>query len=131
MYTLIMRVEKPIGLSGWIIFPIIGFFLSAIVTVFDLFYSISLFGNYGGIMGLYVLCNLILLIFIVGSLVMIFKKSIHAPKFAIITYISYVIVAAYLFAIGIEDTYITMLIGTIIWIWYFSVSERVKNTFVN
>lgn len=125
-----MPEEKLKGIGGWLIFPIIGLFLSILILLYDLL-STNVLYEFNFYIGLLSFLDIILLIWVVMALVSIFNKKKYAPQIIISLYIANImlqIVIAFL----IEDFggIIVPIIAGAIWIPYFIVSERVKNTFV-
>jgi len=115
--------EKKIeGIGGWLIIPIIGFFLTIALQLVDFLDSWIYY--YLEDVVIYMAGNLFLIAFATVALIMIFLKKKEAKTWAIVTLsisaLSNLVYASYIGAIA-----------GFIWIMYFLKSERVKNTFVN
>lgn len=122
------------GIGGWLIIPTIGLFLGAFVWValFLLYSIIILLGESDLLAISYFLVSLIMSFLTIYSLVLEFGRKKEFPKWITITYISGFLATIILSLVDgdFSDVYGSTL-GTIIWVWYFYVSVRVKNTFVN
>lgn len=122
------------GIGGWLIIPTIGLFLGAFVWValFLLYGIIILLGESDLLAISYFLVSLIMSFLTIYSLVLEFGRKKEFPKWITITYISGFLATIILSLVDgdFSDVYGSTL-GTIIWVWYFYVSVRVKNTFVN
>src|SRR3989344_2761988 len=122
-----MKNKRIYGLGGWLIIPIIDFFLSGALFLYDLIFSFFEVANYGEYMVMAIFGDLILLTLIAGSLTLIFRKSRYAPRFVILTYLAILLVDFIFFYFELYSIIIIIfsVIWVIIWIWYFSVSRRV------
>jgi len=118
--------EKLRGLGGWLILPIIGLCGSLIVFLYDFSLTFETSFDYLS------LWDLALIVLIIICLIAIFNKKEYAPKLMISFYIA-LILNGLLAAILLEDytSLVQSSIASLIWISYFNVSERVKNTLVN
>tara|TARA_B100001971_G_C18099082_1_gene487796 strand:- start:581 stop:961 length:381 start_codon:yes stop_codon:yes gene_type:complete len=125
-----MAKEELKGIGGWLILPIIGLFISIPVLLYDLLSSNVLY-EFNFYIGLLSFLDIILLIWITIGLFSIFDKKKYAPQIMISFYIANIMIQLVL-AFLIEDLsgLIYSIIGGAIWIPYFIVSKRVKNTFV-
>lgn len=131
------EVKKgPKGIGGWLILPTIGFFLFAVLYSFSGVGGIlmMLFSPEGTKPSFWItyLLALVLGIFAILLLVKEFKKKKQFPKWAII-YIWMNFIISFVLVIMDKGTYGISFWGlfwAVIWSWYFSVSKRVKNTFV-
>jgi hypothetical protein len=135
------------GIGGWLILPAIGLIIVPIIGAISLFTGLNTYqdvarAGYGGVYALELIVLLGLLVFTIYAAVQFFGKEKNAPK--IIIALCYVDIIASLVIPGIE-----LLVGAkefaaesgrglfrdiviaAIWIHYFSVSRRVKATFVN
>lgn len=126
-----MAKEQSKGIGGWLIFPIIGLFLSLIIIIYDLIIVNVSFSFW--FIGVFLSClYLIILIFILISLLSIFSKKKFVPKLMICFYVTNVLIHLIIAFIVQDFSRISPLtVGGIIWSIYFIRSERVKNTFVN
>lgn len=122
--------KKLVGINGWLILPIIHLFYYAFITLIDLGLSISELKT-DGIFYSIMLIDLALLGLYVCTLVFAFMKKRIAPILFISSYSAnfFVVLLATIFT---EETYTLFgaIIGATIWIWYFAISKRVKNTFI-
>jgi len=125
------KENKIEGIGGWLIIPIIGFFITIIINflaVINLFLSYSFTDAVNS-----VLLYLILITFSIIALNMIWKKRKDAKFWCIVALSFYGIInLATSFLNGDGSPYILGgMVGTILWITYFIKSKRVKNTFIN
>ena len=108
--------KGPKGLGGWLILPIIGMFLSILIISFEILsYTDDL---------LVVILDLAIILLTAYTLYLIFNKKKKAKTWTIITFVIYL-------ALNVMNYQFPYVIGNFIWIVYFLVSKRVKNTFVN
>ncbi len=127
-------MKKPKGIGGWLILPTIGLFIAAIVWVFVFIISGLFFLS--GEAEVYDLMMLLMAPVLAGlsifSLFLEFKKKKEFPKWIIVT-LWVGVVSTILLSIvdGDYSDNFSVITGSIIWTWYFSVSKRVKNTFIN
>ena len=142
-----------VGIGGWLILPAIGFVLGPIIGVVNLVVALALSSDraragYGGIYALELLVLLALLAFLTYTATRFFDKKSDAPVNCVALLIlslvaSYMLLIIQLGAgaevLALESMgqffgwigYLGGIIGAVIWIEYFNVSERVKATFVN
>lgn len=155
------KKKGPSGIGGWLILPLIGLIISLIKTAFVLLNQTIPFINSGvidklsdpshpkysplwNILSNYELIgNLIFVIFPVVLLIQMFAKSKLFPKLMIALYSTSLIylLGGYFFYTQLptaQDLHnkatvdiIKSLIAALIWIPYFRMSVRVKNTFVH
>lgn len=134
------------GIGGWLIFPIIGLFLSPFIAFVKLLGDLFLIDSYFVWMPhllFDILSNLMYIIFPIILLVLMFRISRKFPEAMIYFYVLSIIlnigeallvsampvVVAHDRAVA-NITAIAMIISSLIWISYFMRSIRVKNTFV-
>lgn len=144
--------SAPSGLGGWLILPIIGLFLTPLVVVYHMTTSLlpafapevwsQITPALKAFLIAEVVANVAVIALSVLCLVLMFRKSRRLPAtiialylFGLVIVIADSIVANALFDIeigpdGMRDI-ARSVIGCAIWIPYFRVSKRVKNTFVN
>ena len=138
---------RLVGIGGWLVLPAIGLILAPIIEVVSLIIAIGLFedvsdAGYGGIFLFNIIVEFGLLILIVYAAICFFGKKAITPTVMITLYVVQVIASgvclvlalmaeAESFAIEDGKALFRGLIGAAIWIPYFSVSKRVKATFVN
>ncbi len=135
------------GIAGWLILPAIGLVLSILISLAVLAASAAAFADmadrgYRGYFLLSVCVQVIMFVFILVATARFFGKKRSAPATMIALMVANIIfslvltVAAFStqeedFAIAEIRGLLTSLIAGAIWIPYFSVSKRVKATFVN
>jgi len=117
-----MDKNKPKGIGGWMILPIIGLFITVISSVIGLldtllYYELASAYYYIFVDSLFLTTSALTLFFI-------FKKDKLGKKIAVIHYGLALFFALFLF-------YVPSIVGALIWLSYFSLSKRVKNTLVN
>lgn len=156
--TAVTYHEVPTRLGGWLLLPIIGAFLSILRIVYHLLTqsyfdktvwmlntdegSGSYLPGFGPVLIFELCINITLVFYLVLILVLVIKYNRFVPKLFIIYYIAY-------FFITIADDFMAMavlhdktvlnifndvfrrLVACAIWIPYFIVSKRVKETFIN
>ena len=124
------KEEKVEGIGGWMILPIIGLFISIPVLLYDIIstvanYQISLFT------GIVIFIELLFVIFIIIALVSIFNKKRYVPQLMVAFYIANFVFQAVVSFLADDYTGLgSAFIMWAIWIPFFLISERVKNTFV-
>ena len=127
------KTKKNISIRGWLILPTIGLFLSAIYGILGFVVGgLSLYLEDSGIYELMIFLSSGIIAFLaIYSLILEFKKREKFPKFVIASYWIGLILTIILSSFDNDYSNIfATTIGAIIWTWYFSVSKRVKNTFV-
>ena len=117
------------GIGGWLILPFIHLFVYIIIVLIDLVSISEVLQE----LVLFVLSiDLILLGMYIVTLIFAFQKKRIAKNLFIASYSANIIVALILaFGFGATENLASSILGGVLWVWYFSVSERVKNTFVN
>jgi Protein of unknown function (DUF2569) len=137
-----------VGIGGWLMFPAIGLVLSCILSIIGFITCIAMFqgvadAGFGGYFALNVFLvqpGLIIFLFVAAFMFFGKKKSTPAVMIAlmatgIVVSLVLMIIAigmeAEVFAIGEGKDLVRGIIGAAIWIPYFTVSKRVKATFVN
>lgn len=125
-----MPKERIKGIGGWLILPIIGLFVSIPILLYDLLSTNALY-EFDFYIGLLSFLDIILLIWIIIALFSIFNKKKYTVQIMVSFYIANIIIQLVI-AFLIEDFsgLISPIIGGAIWIPYFILSKRVKNTFV-
>ena len=138
-------VPIPESLGGWLILPAIGLVLGCIMSLVGIVASLGLSANlpsrYQGIFALSLIFDIGLTIFLVYAAVRFFGKRRNAPATMIALLIVQLVVNALLLAISLGSNaepfavaagvqLLRSIIPALIWIPYFSVSQRVKRTFV-
>lgn len=136
--------EVP-AIGGWLILPAIGLVLGIIIGVVGLIIALSLVDSlpsrYHGIFALSLFVEFAILVAVVYAATRFFGKRRNTPATMITLYISVIVVHLLLlivelaanaepFAIETGKVLIRNVIGAAIWIPYFRVSKRVKETFV-
>ena len=127
------KKKKIEGISGWLILPTIGLFISAFMWVFSIFAWIFLliFDEFSLYNLTFLIISIVLAFLVIYSLVLEFKKKKEFPQWVTITLLAGVISTLILSIFdGEYADLVTSVISAGIWITYFSVSKRVKNTFV-
>lgn len=136
----------PKGIGGWLIFVIISYTLSilnlsrgSVFLIPELFNSETGMPLYQLVIGLEIMMNLGLLVYVIFITVMLFRTDRNYPKFASVFYIINVginVVDAFLVSMLIGSFHGPSivpigqaLLGGLIWFNYFRVSVRVKNTY--
>ncbi|MEL7148580.1 MAG: DUF2569 domain-containing protein, partial [Bacteroidota bacterium] len=149
--------DRPREIGGWMILPLIGLVVSPFVIIFELFsedfFNQNTFdqlqNGYGSMVLLIfgeVFTNALLLVFTVLVLIQFFQRRTSLPmlitclfvaRFAILTIDSILAFSLYpeLYNDADFDQTVKEIIRAVvagaIWIPYFNMSQRVKNTFVN
>jgi len=125
-----MPKQKLKGIGGWLIFPIIGLFISIPILLYDLL-STNVLYEFSFYIGLLSFLDIILLVLVVVALFSIFNRKKYAPQIMISFYIANIMIQLVIaFLIQDGGGLLYPIIGGAIWIPYFIVSKRVKNTFV-
>lgn len=122
------KKDKLKGIKGWLILPVIHMFYYIVVYLYDL--SEYPWGLDGNILWELVLIDVIGIALVIVTLTLAFKEKRPAKNFFIVSYIFVIVVNIFTFMITSDESLLSGSFGAIIWIWYFSVSKRVKNTFV-
>lgn len=128
-----IKEEVPKGIGGWLIIPMIIFFMTALYFGFITLFIIGsvFYGNFPKVSLFQDLAFISIFFIIAYSLFLEFKKKKSFPKWAIIS--SWIITILVFLSVGKIISFISIFIGlswTIIWTIYFIRSKRVKNTFV-
>ncbi|MBD3342378.1 MAG: DUF2569 family protein [Candidatus Lokiarchaeota archaeon] len=135
------------GIGGWLVLPAIGLIVMPIVGFGALIMSFSLFpevvaAGYGDMYAMELVANAGLLVFAIYAATWFFKKKSNAPSviirflwfsigLSILLLIIEILAKADEFAAETALQLFRDIIAAVIWIPYFSVSKRVKATFVN
>ena len=109
---------------GLLILAIIGFIISGAIVLYDLLFAFSGIGFYYGYMTMAIFLDLIFLTLIVGSLILILKKSRYASIFAIIAHVVFII-----WNLLMIEMFLSIFFS-VLWIIYFSNSKTLKKIFV-
>ncbi len=135
----------PRGIGGWLILPAIGLILGIIGSLIGIVVTVALLpdipSRYQGAFVLNLAVDAGLTIFVIYGAVRFFGKRRNAPGVMIALMITQIVASLLLLgvSIGAEVQPLAMeqakalvggIIGAIIWIPYFSVSKRVKRTFI-
>ena len=124
--------KKIEGIGGWLILPTIGLFLAAFIWVISIFlWAFLTFIEFTLYNSTFFIISVILSFLTIYTLILEFKKKKEFVKWVFITLVSGIIATLILSIFdGNYFDLITSIISAGLWIWYFSVSVRVKNTFV-
>ena len=136
----------PNRIGGWLILPGIGLAFGCVIGVVNLAHSLSLMtdvlaAGYSGMFFRAVVVDVLLLAFTIFATVRFLGRKRNAPRVVIALFATGVIVdSLLLLAAQLEGQSLDLDVGTAfargaliacVWIVYFSVSKRVKATFVN
>ena len=118
------------GIAGWLILPFIHMVFYIGYIIYDLLVNVPQVPQNYTLP--FIVIDIILWILFATTLIIGFMKKRLAKILFIISYLSNIILAIVVgYIISDYTGLVQPLIAGIVWIWYFSVSERVKNTFVN
>ncbi len=125
--------KVPKGIGGWLILPTIGFFIGILIYLFLATASalVIILGESDSWTIIYLIFSVINLPLFGYVIYLEFSKKKQFPTWAIIL-MWFGVVASIVFSIK-EDTYgmiVSDFFMALVWTGYFTVSERVKNTFV-
>jgi hypothetical protein len=156
--TAVTYHEVPVTIGGWLLLPVIGAFLSILFILYHLLTqsyfdktvwmlrtdesSDSYLPGFGPVLVFELCLNIALMFYLILILVLVLKYNRHVPKLFIIYYIAYffltllddVLTMSVLHdktALNVFNDVFRKLVACAIWIPYFVVSKRVKETFVN
>lgn len=125
------RKKKIEGLGGWLILPIIGLFISVPAILLDIIFTASIY-KFDSLVAIFYTIDIVLFVWIIVTLIAIFKKKKYAPNVMISFLIGNIVIQLGLSAYVMDySSVLGPVISAAIWIPYFVLSERVKNTFVN
>lgn len=131
--------DKLKGIGGWLILPAIGLVFGIIIGTIEFF---TLPAYYDGLYKLELIVYLALLALTIYAAIKFFGKKKNAPKIMIILYSVSLVASLFLFgvelSVGADEFAVETgkqlvrdIATAVIWIPYFSISKRVKATFVN
>lgn len=144
--------KGPVGLGGWLILPILGLFATIVMTARGTLEILPVIEQVQAatdmpaglleFLWIEVAANLLLILIVVWTMILLFRKSRLFPNayiffliFAAVVVIGDTLVAHYMFDVELDNVMIRdaarSVIVCMIWIPYMLVSVRVKNTFVN
>ena len=128
------ELAAPLSIGGWLILPAIGMVLGPISTIVGLVAVLSSSGSNGNVVE--IVRSVIMLLFQLYVSINFFAKKISVPNMVIALIVVSLGVRFMNYKMNIGDPVylkplIAGVIGALIWIPYFKVSERVKRTFVN
>ncbi len=128
---------KPEKIGGWLILPAIGLILGCILSILGCILSIGdiLVKMYipSEIQTIKIIFDIILTAFLIYVTIRFFKKKHDAPELMILLMIITIIfdlIMLLIFRENYGQALICNILSAIIWILYFSVSKRVKRTFL-
>jgi hypothetical protein len=142
------ETDKYRALGGWLILPAIGLVISPILNGLAVVGDIAALKNVPNGLKMFVIVEIItilaLIVWNIWAAILFFGKKASAPRAMIILFsagilvnlIGWLMVEGFMNANGearvqaLVGVFRSVIIGGI-WIWYFSVSKRVKGTFVN
>ena len=125
-----MSEEKLKGLNGWLIFPIIGLFVSLPIILYDIISTLGLY-EMDFYIGFLIFIDVALIAFTVIILFAMFNKKKYLPRLMISFYTANLIIQLVIaFFVEEYSGIIQPIISAVIWIPYFIQSKRVKNTFI-
>jgi hypothetical protein len=137
------KTKKLSGIGGWLLIILIEFILSAISSIFLLAQKVISIAQGKALLGVYVSIILLLfyLAFIIASICLILLKKKRATKIVMTTLIISIVFAVWYYFLGrliitkqvLADDLLLCLIDltiSVLMIFYFKKSKRVKNTLV-
>lgn len=135
---------RLIGIRGWLILPAIGLVLSAIAFILGVVGCLSAFSRTESFLrhlwALEFLVDLILLAYLLYVMTRFFGKKRNTPLNIILYYLAQIFAAGLFYVMesyaGLKEIaagtrFAPDIFWSVIWIFYFRVSKRVKATFIN